>query len=335
MTSLNGFDWGHSAPLKAGQSMAGLSVDEILTKANLDWAVVKEPIYTQVDGAFARIPGRFSLQRETDHTDLSIVGTNYKPIQNREWLQFAHDFASAGDATIENAGTFGNGKFVFAMLNLGKTFNLRRNKKGDADELGGYAVLVQPHVFAYGAMMLATSVRFACFNALPRLISKAQNGKDGSLFRMSHSRKFTPEMQDYAKRSLGIASDNISVFNKEATKLAGARAGNDEVKAYFENVINFDRTKAEKAAKEAKTEVKDPRVLEKFAAALNEAPGAQLTTAQGTWWGAFNAVTYVADHMIGHGKEAEAVQSALGSSLIGDRANMKRRALQLALEHAA
>lgn len=63
--------------------------------------------------------------------------------------------------------------------------------------------------------------------------------------------------------------------------------------------------------------------------ALTHAPGQQLPSATGTLWGAVNAVTYVVDHELGRDRGA-----ALRSAWFGQKANLKSRALELALERA-
>lgn len=333
MASINAFNWNHASPFQTNEAMATMSVDELATASKLDWGVSKQPLYTRVGDEMKEVVGKYMLERDTDNAPLSIVGTKYKPIQNREWLDFAAGFCEAGGATIQNAGSFGNGKFVFVMAKLGDSFNLRKNRKDTKDEMGGFACLVQPHVHAYGVMMLATPVRFACFNALPRLISAAKMGKSGRIFSMSHSRVFTPAMRDAAATALGAVSENIAAFRKEAETLISAKADEHAVKAYFDNVVNFDREAATKAAAAANKTMREPRVIAKLQEALEKSPGAELNTAKGTFWGALNAVTYTMDHMMG--REKDSAETAFGSSLIGDRSMIKRRALSLALEMAA
>jgi hypothetical protein len=71
------------------------------------------------------------------------------------------------------------------------------------------------------------------------------------------------------------------------------------------------------------------RTIKTLLEAIDEAPGSQLKTAEGTLWGAYNAVTYVADHMLGRSDDSRIVSSWFGAG-----GGMKRRALDLALEIA-
>jgi hypothetical protein len=60
---------------------------------------------------------------------------------------------------------------------------------------------------------------------------------------------------------------------------------------------------------------------------MDQQPGAEF--AEGTWWQAFNAVTFMTDHMIGR-----SVDSRLTSAWYGANKNLKTKALELAVEMA-
>jgi hypothetical protein len=62
-------------------------------------------------------------------------------------------------------------------------------------------------------------------------------------------------------------------------------------------------------------------------AALDEQPGAEL--GEGTWWSAFNAYTFLADHKLGRTQEGR-----LDNVWFGPGKNKKIQALNMALEYA-
>ena len=63
--------------------------------------------------------------------------------------------------------------------------------------------------------------------------------------------------------------------------------------------------------------------------AIEEQPGAHLKSSKGTWWGAMNAVTFVVDHKWGHDRDA-----ALHNAWFGNRASLKQKAMNKAIEYA-
>ena len=60
---------------------------------------------------------------------------------------------------------------------------------------------------------------------------------------------------------------------------------------------------------------------------IHEQPGAHF--AEGTWWQAFNAVTYMTDHEMGRNAD-----SRLTSAWFGQNRTRKAKALDMALEYA-
>jgi hypothetical protein len=74
--------------------------------------------------------------------------------------------------------------------------------------------------------------------------------------------------------------------------------------------------------------VKSTRPAARVLELVNSQPGADM--ARGTAWGVLNAITYDVDHMRGRGES-----SAVESSMFGEGANLKAKALELALEYTA
>ena len=143
------------------------------------------------------------------------------------------------------------------------------------------------------------------------------------MFRMPHSMEFTDAVKEQAALALGLAVEQMGEFKEAALMLSKKRVTEEKVTEYFNDVMEYDPVRA---AKEGKPK---PRIINYFEQALIEAPGQDLNTAKGTWWGALNAVTHVVDHKLGHERE-----TALRSAWFGQKSTYKRRAFDLALERA-
>src|SRR5690242_4018322 len=87
---------------------ADVTVDEMLVKAGLNWEVERIPIMTADDGA--TIPDQYAIRRATDKRVYDVVSDRWRPVQNREILEFFREWTAAGDATIETAGSLRGGK---------------------------------------------------------------------------------------------------------------------------------------------------------------------------------------------------------------------------------
>lgn len=291
----------------------------MLKAAKLDWGVVKSQTYIDVAGKMVKIDGQFALVRDSDNQILSpSVGAKYKPVQNVETLNFFKEFCEAGKMTLETAGSLWNGRYVWALARLGKDFSI-----GKGDEVRPYVLIMSPHVFGKALIMQYTPIRVVCWNTLNLALGSSLKG-DGTGFRMPHSRDFKVEAE-VAKQVLGLASKQTDEFKAASIVLSKKKATKEKVEEYFCRVLDFDpKDKEVKAGK-----VRTPVMLPKFRAALERAPGADMITAKGTWWGALNAVTYIVDHDTGRDR-----QTALKNAWIGNHANTKRQALELAIEYA-
>lgn len=301
-----------------------LTPEQMLKAAGLDWSVLRRPLtYSRADGdpSNIRVPGRSALVRSDNGHLLTIVGSTYKEVQNKEAMEFFKKFVVAGQMKMETAGALHHGQYIWALARLGIDFKL-----GKDDEIRGYILLCQPHVFGKALTIQFTTIRPSCWNTVIYSLGASLRGSVGH-FRMPHSIMFGDNVKKRAEEALGLAKDQMGEFKLAAQLLSKKKAKPDEVKQFFLDVLKFDPTKAKKRSKG--DDVIEPRIVLQFKEALEKAPGAQLSTCKGTWWGAVNAVTYIVDHELGRDESA-----ALRTAWLGQKAIMKRRAMRFALDRA-
>lgn len=303
-----------------------LSPAQMLKAAGLDWTVSKRPMFfAGPKGDTKMYPSSedLALVRDSDNYHLSTVGTKYKPIQNADALDFFSKFTKAGKMNMETAGSLWHGRWVWGLARVGHDFALGKGSK--ADEVRSYLLFASPHVHGKSAIIQYTSVRVVCWNTLSMALGAKMKGK-GNPFRMPHSQEFNEHTRKAAEDALGLALEQSQEFKVVAELLAKKKAPAPKVEEYFAEILRFDPAKADK---KKDGEVKEPRMLPKFRHALEHAPGNALPSAQGTWWGALNAVTYVIDHETGTDRN-----TALRNAWLGHTANLKREALKVAIERA-
>lgn len=308
-----------------------LGVDDMLVKAGLDWTVSKRQMFalrhakdgTPTEAAIIPTTGYHALVRDSDEHVLDVVGDNYVPVQNKQAMEFFREFCEAGSMKLETAGSLENGRQTWVLANLGTGFEL-----AGGDRVNGYLLLSSPHIYGKSLNIMFTPIRVVCNNTLTLALSKGQ-GK-GKL-RLPHIRPFDEQVQLEAKQALGIATTLMDEFHGTAQLLADAKANPAMVTRYMaalfqpkllegtdpvngSNVIDFQQYS---------------RTLHEVKQVVSYQPGANLASSKDTWWGAFNAVTYAADHVLGRDRDA-----AMTSAWFGQRAIMKRDALQLAVQFA-
>lgn len=302
-----------------------LTPAQILKAAGLDWKVEKRKMfYSGKNGKQIIVPDRFALVRDKDEGHLSVVGGTYKPVQNDVAFDFFKKFVHAGHMKMETAGSLHGGQYIWALARVGHDFALGKGSK--ADEVRAFLLLCQPHVLGKAMVIQFTPIRVVCWNTLNFALGSNLKGKAGA-FRMPHSMAFNDAVKKQAEVALGLATNQMDEFKAAATLLSKKKAKKEDVEDYFCEVLKFDPEKATKKKKD--DEPKEPRMLPKLRQALTHAPGATLPTAEGTWWGALNAVTFVVDHELGRDQSA-----SLRTAWMGQKAAMKRRAVDLAIEAA-
>lgn len=291
---------------------ADLSPEQMLKAANLDWVVEKRPMFFE-DGKSKILTASRALVRSTDSKLLTIVSEQWKPVQNIEAFQFFDDFVRAGDMNMHTAGSLKNGKIVWAMAEIKDSFTLF-----GGDKVEGYLLFSNPHEFGRSIDIRFTPVRVVCNNTL----TFALNGNAKHSVKINHRSEFKP---DEVKEVLGIASSQLSNYKAQAEFLGSKKFKKETIVEYFNRV--FPSLSKDESKKIELNKAPISRQAEEAMAVLHTQPGARF--AEGSWWQAFNTVTYMADHKLGRSSDTR-----LTSSWYGMNRLKKEKALDLAVEYA-
>jgi phage/plasmid-like protein (TIGR03299 family) len=299
-----------------------LTPAEMLGAAGLDWKVDRKALW--IDGHENPVGSHFALVRDLDDKVLGICGQDYQPTQNAEVFDFFDKFCKAGDMKMETAGSLSGGKRVWGLAKINGGFML-----GGKDEVEGYILLDNPHIWGRSLQILFTPIRVVCNNTLTAALRNNTNQEN--TFRMSHDRAFDDEIKQQAAEKVGLAMKALDVFKDKAEFLAKKRAKDQQVLEFFSKLVNPDLYKAAQDLSEDGTVSRADlgRTVNRLFDLVATQPGADLKTSQGTWWGAFNAVTYYYDHVAGTDQDKR-----LTSAWFGSAATRKRQALDLAVEFA-
>jgi len=289
-----------------------LTPAQMQQKAGLDWNVREVESYIEFDGR--KMPtGQKSLVRETDGRILTNVGENWNPVQNSDAFEFFSEYVLAGDMEMHTAGSLKNGQMVWALAKVKDSFELFKG-----DQVDSYLLFSNPHQYGKSIDIRFTPIRVVCNNTLTfSLDQKAERS-----VKVGHRAEFDPFS---VKEQLGIATTKLNTYKEMAQFLGSKRYTQDNVIEFFNTV--FPRT----ADKRVQGKALDVHTLSRNAKfcydALEVQPGAQY--AEGSWWQAFNAVTFVTDHVQGRNSD-----NRLYSNWFGNNELRKRNALKKAIEMA-
>ena len=289
-----------------------LSPTMMMEKAGLDWKVREVESFVEFDGR--KIPtGNKSLVRETDGKILTNVGKDWKPVQNEEAFNFFGEYVISGDMEMNTAGSLKGGKIVWALAIVKESFDLFKGDKVDS-----YPLFSNPHQYGRSIDIRFTPIRVVCNNTL----SLSLDMQADKSVKVGHRSEFDA---DKVKEALGIASEKLNSYKEMAEFLGNKRYTGEALIEYFNTV--FPRTTDKRVQGKALSVDTLSRNAKLCYDVMDEQPGAEYAT--GSWWQAFNAVTYSADHLQGKSED-----NRLYSSWYGWNQLRKRDALKTAIEFA-
>ena len=290
-----------------------LSTDQMLEASGLNWSVEKLPSFvTNPFNAKVQETGSYSLIRSSDFKVLAPnVGKNWNPVQNKEAFDFFAEYVEQGDLEMHTAGSLMGGKVVWALAKIKQGFELFKG-----DEVENYMLFSNPHQFGKSIDIRMTPIRVVCNNTLTLSLSQSSD----KMVTMTHRKQFDAEV---VKEQLGIAREKLDNYKTMAEFLGKKRYTTEKLVEYL-NTIYPSNIKDE--------DIKDKSVPTTFNAkqayeVIETQPGSKY--AKGTWWQAFNAVTFSTDHLQG-----QSADGRLTSAWYGRTRRLKLKALDNALKMA-
>ena len=296
----------------------GVSVSNDLTpvqmmeKAGVDWSVQECESFVDFNGE--RIStGQKALVRSTDGRVLTNVGKDWNPVQNEQAFEFFSEYVFAGDMEMHTAGSLKDGQMVWALAKVKDSFDLF-----GGDTVESYLLFSNPHQYGKSIDVRFTPIRVVCNNTLSLSLSMQAERQ----VKVGHRVEFNP---GEVKEALGIASEKLATYREMAEYLGSKRFSMDKLIEYYNTV--YPRT-SDKRVQDKKLSVETlSRNAKECLNVLETQPGAEF--AEGSWWAAFNSVTYVTDHV--QGRNAD---NRLYSSWFGGNQLRKKNALETAIEFA-
>jgi len=311
-----------------GQVMEeGLTLDQWRVAAGLNWKVHEFPTFmnrwismdTEGYGnreaaknhlSFKRIPFRKALSRSDTGDILSVVSNRFKVVQPQEILEFFKSLIDANGFKMTTAGSLRGGKRIWAMADCGEDFSIGN------DKVGAHLLLATAYDGTFSTTAQFTSIRVVCNNTLGFSLSR---GGEGGCIKIPHNQDFNSVD---VKTELGL-DDSWKTFRNNVMKLSEHRVTKREAIDFFLTVCGVTEEEA--------ADGKQLSNVKKLISIYERGPGAQLTSAKDTLWGAVNAVTYLADH----GRRAKDNGTRFDSASFGSGSVMKTKAFETAIAMVA
>lgn len=284
-----------------------LSVEEMIEAAGLNWTVSKQPTFFRV-GNEEIATGKYALIRDTDKRFLSNVSDGWEPCQNIDAFSIFEEFVERNELEMHTAGSLKDGQVVWGLAKMKDQFALFND-----DVTEQYLLLVNPHVFGQGIHVRSTPIRVVCNNTLSFALGRASEVQATQ----NHRAAFDAERM---KEAIGLTREKLRQYETMASFLASKRYNDEKFKEYLNVVFpNFSK-KEEKQTELSRNANRAYEIVE-------TQPGAEY--GKGTWWQAFNSVTYLVDHELGRNADTR-----LQSAWLGVNKDRKNMALEKAVEFA-
>jgi phage/plasmid-like protein (TIGR03299 family) len=289
-----------------------LTPTQMMEKAGVDWRVDEVECFIKTRNG--DVPtGQKALVRSTDDRILTTVGENWNPVQNADAFDFFAEYVNAGDMEMHTAGSLKDGQIVWALAKVKDSFELF-----DGDRVDSYLLFSNPHQYGKSIDIRFTPIRVVCNNTLTFALDSMSDRQ----VKVGHRSIFDASM---VKQTLGIATDTMQKYKEVAAFLGSKRFTQDTYIEYLNSV--FPRT-SDKRIKSGMDKIEQMSRNAKLCYdALEQQPGAEY--AEGSWWQAFNSVTFITDHVQGRNQE-----NRLANSWFGYNQTRKREALKSAIEFA-
>lgn len=287
---------------------------EAMKAAGLDWDVEPRQVYTlahpnELKKIDEMMPAdRFrAVVRMTDNRILGCVGTQYRPLQNREAFNFFDPMVQEGLAEYHTAGSLREGERVWVLAKL----SIPQAEVLPGDPIEPYLLLSNGHDGTHGVRVLFTPIRVVCANTLA---SATWDRSKGLTF--AH-RGDVVDALDKARETINIQRRTFA-FSMEQYQFL-AKRGVQNLRQYIRTVLEIPE------------EVKDedlPKTVAEIETLYLSGKGSQIPGVTGTLWGAYNAITEWVDW--NRGRDAQ----RLSNAWFGVGMKVKENALALAVDLA-
>lgn len=271
-----------------------MDVTEALSYSGLaDWDLKKVPIHVEIPTGYGEekvvVPRHYAVQRTgTDHKVLGVVGPGYHIVQNERAFDWAQallggesvERSAAGfgeSAYFTSAGSLKGGRVVFLVAKTPFTTTVAKG-----DDLETYLLIMNRHDGGGAVTCAIVTIRVVCANTLERSIAGAL-----ATYKVRHTLR-AGDYMDQAREVLGLARGASQRSLAAAQALA---AKSVDVSDFLAKLLPVE------------TEEITPRALAaimkrrgQIEEVYNDHP--TLNGLSGAWR-AYNAVTFVTDHLAG------------------------------------
>jgi phage/plasmid-like protein (TIGR03299 family) len=296
---------------------ADATVDEMLKASGLEWQLRPHPLFIKVgaEGAerMIQVPEKRAFVRDSDDKIMTVASRAWRPLQNRDMLEFFRDYSEAGGVKLETAGSLRGGQIVWALASLDHNYEISRG-----DKVRGFILFISPHKVGSAITIRTTSVRVVCANTMAMAIGK--NGQNGQ---MHYSQNHLSEFDfSKAKEQVESAHEQLVKASKNAALLRKLKMTEEDRRRFVAQLVQPALANDEQSLM---NEDNFGPKMKGILSSVMGGPGAEPDNAMGM----LSGIQHWADHVAGR-----SAQARLFRSWLGDLGELKLTAEKKLLEMA-
>ena len=198
---------------------------DALKLAGLDWNVVQEPIFTDLNEP---IEGYRVNIRDIDRKALGVVSDRYKVVQNTDAFSFTDELLGKG-VRYETAGSLQEGKKVWLLARLPREYIIT------GERISPYLVFSNTHDGSGAVKVALTPVRVVCNNTLNLALTTANRS-----WSMIHTGNIKDKIRE-AEDTLFMAEKYMDSLGMEFENLRRQKVTDAQVKEYIEILLPMEK----------------------------------------------------------------------------------------------
>jgi phage/plasmid-like protein (TIGR03299 family) len=264
-----------------GQVVKGaMTAEEAIKNANLDYEVDKAKVqFFPATDKQIWVEGHYATYRKDTYDYLGMVKSRYEIVQNRDAFGFFDAIIDEGEAIFETAGALGNGERIFLVAKLPSDFEI------GGEKIEKYIMLTNSHDGSSSVIAGMTNIRVVCNNTLQAALKGLENKVS-----INHISGAKDKLKE-AHRVMGIASNYSNQVQDIFNQMADRKMTEGQYRDYFEAIFTPEYKTAMTAAEEKEMSTRLKNMIEGTTQFAFTHPTQTTDAANGTLWGAYNAVS--------------------------------------------
>ena len=287
----------------------------------MGWEVKKLQTYVEFQNYQSMQTNSFAtvrMPRTSDEHPIILgagLSDKYSILQNSELIKIIEPFVEQG-CILETAGTIKQGRKIWIMLRLSGQICV-----SNEDIIDKYILVSNDHTGAQAARFGLTGVRVVCNNTL----TLAESAKTSQIIRVMHTGDVNKNMQTVSQM-LNHVDGKFDNYSHDLKKLSREGISGRDLREYVRDCFLPTFSTKDEDKKEERMLKVEKKVIELF----EVGPGADMKSARGTVYGAYQAV----NHYLNHNLDID-LEKRLESIAWGARARMDKIAFTQAMKLAA